>query len=162
MICQKNKSKLKQQLSRGKLRKRYFTWHDKNIQSNAPYGLVLTTQLNHLASLAKWLSVHLWTKWLWVRVQLQSPLFLLLGYLTSSITGWIFWTGRRYFNPWKVKHFANVSLYVLIFKFRYWRNSFRQKFNRTLGSSYDKCGFRAIFMKFRDPLNATTFLVFNN
>ena len=31
----------------------------KNMQSNAPYGLVLTTQLNHLASLAKWLSVHL-------------------------------------------------------------------------------------------------------
>ena len=25
-----------------------------------------------LASLAKWLSVRLWTKWLWVRVQLQS------------------------------------------------------------------------------------------
>ena len=29
---------------------------------------------NHLvsASLAKWLSVRLWTKWLWVRVQLQG------------------------------------------------------------------------------------------
>ena len=32
---------------------------------------VLTTQLNHLASLAKWLSVRLRTKWLWVRVPLQ-------------------------------------------------------------------------------------------
>ena len=29
-------------------------------------------QLNHLASLAKWLSVRLRTKWFWVRVQLQS------------------------------------------------------------------------------------------
>ena len=48
------------------------TWHDKNIQSNAPYRYVLTTQLNHLASLAKWLSVRLWTRWLWVRIQLQS------------------------------------------------------------------------------------------
>ena len=28
--------------------------------------------LNHLAKLAKWLTVSLWTKWLWVRVQLQS------------------------------------------------------------------------------------------
>ena len=28
--------------------------------------------LNHLASLAKWLSVRLRTKWLWVRVLLQS------------------------------------------------------------------------------------------
>ena len=33
------------------------TWHDKNIQSNAPY---------------KWLSVCLRTEWFWVRVQLQS------------------------------------------------------------------------------------------
>ena len=48
------------------------TWHDKNIQSNAPYRYVLTTQLNHLASLAKWLSVRLRTKWLWVWGPLQS------------------------------------------------------------------------------------------
>ena len=33
---------------------------------------MLTTQLNHLASSAKWLSVCLWTKWLWIQVQLQS------------------------------------------------------------------------------------------
>ena len=29
-----------------------------NTQSNAPQRLVLTTQLNHLVSLAKWLSVY--------------------------------------------------------------------------------------------------------
>ena len=34
--------------------------------------LVDKLTLNHLASLAKWLRVCLWTKWLWVRVQLQS------------------------------------------------------------------------------------------
>ena len=37
--------------------------------------LVHKTTLHHLAklvSLAKWWSVLLWTKWLWVRVQLQS------------------------------------------------------------------------------------------
>ena len=40
--------------------------------------LVHKRTLNHLSKLAKWLSlakwliVHLWTKWLWVRVQLQS------------------------------------------------------------------------------------------
>ena len=28
--------------------------------------------LNHLASLVEWFSVRLWTKWLWVQVQLQS------------------------------------------------------------------------------------------
>ena len=48
------------------------TWHGKNLQSIVPYRKVLTTQLNHLASLAKWLSVRLWTKWLWFWVQLQS------------------------------------------------------------------------------------------
>ena len=31
--------------------------------------------LNHFASLAKWLSVRLRTKWFWVRVQLQSLIF---------------------------------------------------------------------------------------
>ena len=39
---------------------------------NAPDRYVLKTQLNHLASLAKWLSVRLRTKWLWVRIPLLS------------------------------------------------------------------------------------------
>ena len=34
--------------------------------------LVHKQTLNHLAKLVEWLSVSLWTKWLWVRVQLQS------------------------------------------------------------------------------------------
>ena len=34
--------------------------------------LVRKQTLNHLAKLTKWFSVCLWTKWLWVRVQLQS------------------------------------------------------------------------------------------
>ena len=34
--------------------------------------LVRKWTLNHLASLARWLSVCLWTKWFWIRVQLQS------------------------------------------------------------------------------------------
>ena len=64
------------------------TWHDKNIQSKALYRKVFTTQLNHLASLPKWLSVHLWTKWLWIQVLLQSlklqmsRLFWARGFLT--------------------------------------------------------------------------------
>ena len=48
------------------------TWHNNNIQSNEPGRQVVTTQHNHLASLTKWLSVHLRTKWFWVRIQLQS------------------------------------------------------------------------------------------
>ena len=47
-------------------------WHDNNIQSNAPYRKVLTTQLNDLASLAKCFSVCLRTKWLQVRISLLS------------------------------------------------------------------------------------------
>ena len=59
-------------------------WYDKNTQSNAPYRQVLITQLNHLANLAKWLSVPLRTKWLWGRIPLQSsnPVTVLL---TSDI-----------------------------------------------------------------------------
>ena len=34
--------------------------------------LVLKRTLNHLAKVAKWLSVRLKTKWFWFRVQLQS------------------------------------------------------------------------------------------
>ena len=46
------------------------TWLDKNIKSNAPYRKLLTTQPNHWANLAKWLSVRLKTKMFWVRFSL--------------------------------------------------------------------------------------------
>ena len=46
--------------------------YSEHIKSNAPYRQVLRTQLCHLASLTEWLSVCLRTKWLCVRVQLQS------------------------------------------------------------------------------------------
>ena len=39
---------------------------------------MLTTQLNHLTSLTKWLSVRLRTKWLWVRISLLSLKWSLL------------------------------------------------------------------------------------
>ena len=39
--------------------------------------IILTTKLNHLTSMAKWLSVCLWTKWWWVWVQLQSTVHVL-------------------------------------------------------------------------------------
>ena len=48
------------------------TWHGRNIQSNVPHRLLLTIEQSLMFSLSKWLSVRLWTKWLWVRVQLQS------------------------------------------------------------------------------------------
>ena len=48
------------------------TWDSKNIQSRALYRKVLTVHLNHLLSLAKWLSVRLRTERLWLRVKLQS------------------------------------------------------------------------------------------
>ena len=38
---------------------------------------MLRTQVNNLAGLAKWLYIHLGTKWLWVRVPLQSDSLLL-------------------------------------------------------------------------------------
>ena len=48
------------------------TWYDKNMQSNVPYISFFTTQVNHLASVAKWFCVHLSTKWLWFWVPLLS------------------------------------------------------------------------------------------
>ena len=47
-------------------------WHFNNIQSNALYRYILISQLNHLASLAKYFSVRLRTKWSWFLVSLQS------------------------------------------------------------------------------------------
>ena len=48
------------------------TRHDKNIQSNAPYRYVLTTQLHHVTNLGKGLTVRLLTKWLLIPMPLQS------------------------------------------------------------------------------------------
>ena len=74
------------------------TWHDKNIQSNAPYRSVLTIQPNHLASLAKWLSASLWTKCLWVRVQFQSlRLQISLNFLNQFCLGCISLKGNIYY-----------------------------------------------------------------
>ena len=49
----------------------------------AQYRYVLTTQINHLASLAKWFSHGLQTKWLWIRIALQP--FLTLNIAPVSI-----------------------------------------------------------------------------
>ena len=54
--------------------------------------LVHKQTLNHLAkltSLAKWLSVHLRTKWLWVRIRLGSLIFS-----TFSAVYWFPWNFR--------------------------------------------------------------------
>ena len=48
------------------------TWHVKKIQWNAPYLLLLTTQLSHLAIFGKRLNVHLPIKWLFGRLLLQA------------------------------------------------------------------------------------------
>ena len=54
---------------------RRHIWHlSNNNRIRTHNHLVHKQTLNHLAkltSLAKWLSAHLWTKGLWVRVQLQ-------------------------------------------------------------------------------------------
>ena len=78
------------------------TWHDKNIHSNAAYRQVLTTQLNHLANLAKWLSVRFWTKWLCVRVPLQSLKLQISRLLLarSSLTFRWLWSGASLWNAY--------------------------------------------------------------
>ena len=48
------------------------TWMTRTYSQSHCTDKLLTIQLNHLVSLAKWLSVCLQTKWLWFRVPLQS------------------------------------------------------------------------------------------
>ena len=79
--------------------------------------LVRKRTLNHLAkmiSLAKWLSVRLPTKWLWVQVSLQS------------LKKFLFWD----FSEWKIWYFLRQKIdgkmiftdywKVLAFTFRWW------------------------------------------
>ena len=57
-------------------------WLHVLITSHIYPVLIMSCHVTHLASLAKWLSVRLWTKWLWVRVELQS---LKLMFVTITI-----------------------------------------------------------------------------
>ena len=79
------------------------TCHDKNIQSNIPCRYVVRKQPNNLVSLAKWLSVRLRFKWLWVRVQLESLKLQILCLLRarSSLT---------FRQLWSVDSLGNASV----------------------------------------------------
>ena len=71
--------------------------------------------LNHLASLAKWLSVRLRTKWFWVRVQLQSLIFESIKALkikTSMLVNLDFASSTILLCPFLF--FLIIDLYVLI------------------------------------------------
>ena len=64
------------------LTRTYCQMHPKDMYSQ---------HLDHLSCLAKWLNDRLWSKWLWVRVQLQSltisiPMKSFLNYFTSRLT----------------------------------------------------------------------------
>ena len=48
------------------------------------YRQVLTRQLNYSASLAKWLSIRLPSKWLWLRVPFQSLNFKRNFYIQAT------------------------------------------------------------------------------
>ena len=64
--------------------------------------LVHKRTLNHLAKLLKWLSVRLWTKWLWVWVQLQ-PLKLQISRLLWAMNLLIFrqiWSVNSLWNAY--------------------------------------------------------------
>ena len=103
------------------------TWHDKNIQLNAPYRWVLTTQLNHLANLAKRLSVRLWAKWLWTRIQLQSLTWFLFNDFIYSLFFyvWSWWIS----NKSRLRSRSDFHyVYIMLFEkfqqaiYRFWLN----------------------------------------
>ena len=72
-----------------------------------------THYCDRLYDLAKWLSIHLWTKWLWVRVQLKSLklwrfLFMFLTDLTSfSVLLFLFYQSPS--SSWCMVFDANLS-----------------------------------------------------
>ena len=85
------------------------TWHDNKTLSNAPYRWVLTTQLNHLASLAKWLGFRnvqnydffkLIISTVWHQCYLNNVLKTHLVELSGSLTTYYY-----RFLHWKFAHF---------------------------------------------------------
>ena len=78
--------------------KAYVRWQEHTVK-----WYVLTTQLSHLASLAKWLSVRFRTRWLWVRVYLQS---LIISCYSNSQHQHSFWESA-----------INVGQFLLLFRY---------------------------------------------
>ena len=68
--------------------------------------LVRTRTLNHLASLAKWVSVRLRTKWLWVRTRCCH----LRYYLANYFQKWFY----RYYSLVKPTKRGVVTLFLLL------------------------------------------------
>ena len=73
---------------------------------------------NHLVSLAKWLSVRLWTKWLWVQVQLQSLKLQILHLFKarSSLTFRKIWSVdslQNAYMTWQVHTVSECFVFVV-------------------------------------------------
>ena len=91
------------------------TWHDQNIHSNEQYRKeVLTSQLNHLAKLVKWLNVRLGTK----RLQVESHCHHLNFRFHACFKQRVPWHPRNYrmwihseMHTWHDKNIHSNELY---------------------------------------------------
>ena len=61
------------------------TWYDINIKLDAPYRKLLKTQFNHLGILAKWLSIRLQAKQLWIPTSSQISIQNTAHHLDSLV-----------------------------------------------------------------------------
>ena len=64
----------------------YVTWWEHTVKCTVQISTHNTPHSSKV-SLVKWLSVHLWTKWLWVQVQLQSLKFTQFSVLFNDPWG---------------------------------------------------------------------------
>ena len=125
-------------------RSKYHIWNlsDSNEIQTYTY-LVWKRTFNHLdklarlASLAKWLSVLLWAKWLWIRILLLSIklrlstfigftiIFLVFFYFVFLFFSDVLW---YLFLPYSLFFFLQINLciyllhYLLIFLFHFYNN----------------------------------------
>ena len=88
----------------------------------------------YLASLTTWLSVRLWTKWLWVRVQLQIKITCLPTSITSSSNIYIY---SILMGKWKIP-VQEILLPQFTSVTGNWRKSLKLIFKRTFKSNIVK------------------------
>ena len=82
-------------------RRKFWILSDCNVTRTRNH-LVCKRTLNYLATLAKWLSVCLWTKWLLVRVTLKIFLF------ANSLSGNGKTTNMSFVNLWYQNNIAKI------------------------------------------------------
>ena len=129
------------------------------MQSNTLYRQVLITQLNHLTSLAKWLSVRFRTKCFWVLVCLQplnlriSSLFQTRNSLTFSNFSLNVSKPLRYLQGQNPFYLTKSSPFLSNSWLKYLKSSLRKLFTE---KAVKRCSQEKVFYR-RTPMSKCCF-----